>query len=84
MRVEPTLNPSLKSVYFLPDRAQVRNPRLLRALMAAIARRGGKLMPGCGVEGFQIHAGRVTHGQNEHGPGAAVRHGYRGGQSLVW
>jgi glycine oxidase len=47
-------------VYFLPDRAQVRNPRLLRALMAAIARRGGKLMPGCGVEGFQIHAGRVT------------------------
>jgi glycine oxidase len=60
MRVEPTLNPSLKSVYFLPDRAQVRNPRLLRALMAAIARRGGKLMPGCGVEGFQIQAGRVT------------------------
>ena len=59
-RVEPALNPSLKSVYFLPDRAQVRNPRLLRALMVAISGRGGKLMPGRGVEGFQIHAGRVT------------------------
>jgi glycine oxidase len=59
-RVEPALNPSLESVYFLPDRAQVRNPRLLRALVAAIARKGGKLMPECGVESFQVHAGRVT------------------------
>jgi glycine oxidase len=59
-RVEPALNPALKSVYFLPDRAQVRNPRLLRALMAAISRLGGKLIPWCGVEGFQVHAGRVT------------------------
>ena len=31
-RVEPALNPELRSVYYLPDRAQVRNPRLLRAL----------------------------------------------------
>ena len=60
MRVEPALNPALKSVYFLPDRAQVRNPRLLRALMAAITQRGGRLVPRCSVEGFQLRGGRVT------------------------
>jgi glycine oxidase len=60
MRVEPALNPGVESVYFLPDRAQVRNPWLLRALIAATSRLGGKLIPFCGVEGFQVHAGRVT------------------------
>ena len=60
MRVEPALNPELRAVYYLPDRAQVRNPRLLRALMAAVTRRGGRLMPFHVVEGFDIHHGRVT------------------------
>ena len=59
-RVEPALNPELRAVYYLPDRAQVRNPRLLRALMAAVSRRGGRLKPCHGVEGFDIHGGRVT------------------------
>ena len=44
-RVEPALNPELRSVYFLPDRAQIRNPRLLRALMQAAVRRGARLEP---------------------------------------
>ena len=34
-RVEPALNRSLRVAYFLPDRAQVRNPRHLRALALA-------------------------------------------------
>jgi glycine oxidase len=59
-RVEPALNPELRAVYYLPDRAQVRNPRLLRALMTAIRRRGGRLMPWNGVEGFRVHDRRVT------------------------
>jgi glycine oxidase len=59
-RVEPALNPELRAVYYLPDRAQVRNPRLLRALMAAVSQRGGRLKPFHGVEGFDIHRGRVT------------------------
>src|SRR5262249_48198685 len=59
-RVEPALNSSVESVYFLPDRAQVRNPRLLRALMAAITRLGGRLIPWRAAEGFQVRAGRVT------------------------
>jgi glycine oxidase len=60
MRVEPALNPQLRAVYYLPDRAQVRNPRLLRALIAAVSGRGGRLMPFHIVEGFDIHQGRVT------------------------
>jgi len=59
-RVEPELNPEVKSVYFLPDRAQVRNPRLLRALIAAIGRRGGRLEPWRGVTGFAVDQSRVT------------------------
>ena len=59
-RVEPALNHALKAAYYLPDRAQVRNPRLLRALMNAISRRGGRLMPWNGVEGFRVQDRRVT------------------------
>ena len=57
-RVEPALNPELKSVYYLPDRAQVRNPRLLRALIEAISRRGATLKPWHSVEGYVIDSGR--------------------------
>jgi glycine oxidase len=57
-RIEPALNPELKAVYFLPDRAQVRNPRLLRALIEAASRRGACLKPWHGVEGYAIHDGR--------------------------
>jgi glycine oxidase len=59
-RVEPALDPGLEAVYFLPDRAQVRNPRLLRALMAAVTRRGGRLRPWHGAQGFEVRDGRVT------------------------
>ena len=59
-RVEPALNPELKAVYYLPDRAQVRNPWLLRALMTAVSQRGGRLMPWNGVEGFRVQDRRVT------------------------
>jgi glycine oxidase len=59
-RVEPALNPDLRSVYYLPDRAQVRNPRLLRALMEAAARRGAILEPHRGAEGFVIEGGRIA------------------------
>jgi glycine oxidase len=57
-RVEPALNPELRSVYYLPGRAQVRNPRLLRALTAAASRRGACLKPWHSVEGYVIHDGR--------------------------
>jgi glycine oxidase len=59
-RVEPALSPDLRAVCFLPDRAQVRSPWLLRALMTAVYQRGGHLMTWHEVKGFKIDEGRVT------------------------
>jgi glycine oxidase len=58
-RVEPALHPGLRAVYFLPDRAQVRNPWLLRALAEALARRGVPLKPWHCVEGYSLRGHRV-------------------------
>jgi glycine oxidase len=58
-RVEPALNPELRTVYYLPDRAQVRNPWLLRALIAATSRRGVALRPWHSVEGCSLRGDRV-------------------------
>jgi len=60
VRVEPALNPDLRTVYFLPDRAQVRNPRHLRALAAAAVQRGAEVRPHEGVVGFETRGGRVS------------------------
>ncbi len=59
-RVEPALNPELRLVYYLPDRAQIRNPRHLQALAAAFARRGGKVKPWHPVESFVTHGDRIA------------------------
>jgi glycine oxidase len=59
-RVEPALGPDLRAVYFLPDRAQVRNPWHLRALALAASQRGTILRPGQGVLGFESVGDRVT------------------------
>jgi len=59
-RVEPALSPELRVAYFLPDRAQVRNPRHLRALTLASAARGVVFRPGETVVGFEHQGGRVT------------------------
>jgi len=67
-RVEPALNPDLRSVYYLPDRAQVRNPRLLRALMEAINGRCGILEPHRSVEGFAIEGDRIAAVRTGAGP----------------
>jgi glycine oxidase len=59
-RVEPALSPELLSAYFLPDRAQIRNPRHLKALVSSAASRGVGLRPGVEVLGFDVDGGRVT------------------------
>ena len=47
-RVEPALNPDLRLAYFLPDRAQIRNPRHLQGAGSdrSLIRRGVGLMLG--------------------------------------
>lgn len=39
---------------FLPDIAQVRNPRLIRALLRRVAQLDGKIIEGCAVNGLKI------------------------------
>jgi glycine oxidase len=58
-RVEPALSPDLRVAYFLPDRAQVRNPRLLKALMRSATLRGVTLLPHQAVLGFDVDGDRV-------------------------
>jgi glycine oxidase len=58
-RVEPMLSPDLRVAYFLPDRAQIRNPWHLRALAVAAASRGAVLRPGEAVVGFETSADRI-------------------------
>lgn len=67
VRVEPALNPTLRVVYYLPDRAQIRNPWHLRALEAALEARGVRLRPNEPVVGFETAAGRVTAVRTERG-----------------
>jgi glycine oxidase len=58
-RVEPCLARDLRVAYFLPDRAQVRNPRHLRALIEALEGRGVDVRAGEAVVGFEIDGVRV-------------------------
>ncbi len=58
-RVEPALSAALRVAYFLPDRAQIRNPWHLRALAAAASRRGVRFRPVEGVTGFETSGGRI-------------------------
>jgi glycine oxidase len=66
-RVEPALDPELRLAYFLPDRAQVRNPRHLRALAVAYAARGGMIRPRCAATGFIARGDRVVGVATEEG-----------------
>ena len=66
-RVEPALNPDLRVAYYLPDRAQIRNPRHLKALIAACAGRDVVLRPGTAVVGFESKAGRIMAVRTEGG-----------------
>ncbi|WP_296639274.1 FAD-dependent oxidoreductase [Thiobacillus sp. 65-1402] len=45
---------------WLPDVAQVRNPRLVAALRAAVLRLGGKIREECPITGVLTQGGRVT------------------------
>ena len=67
-RVEPTLTADLSSAYYLPDRAQIRNPRHLRALVAACEGRGVGLLEGRGATGFVVDGGSITAVETTRGP----------------
>lgn len=69
----PDLHPELSDGYYLPDQAQVRNPRLLRALETACRRRGVELCPGMEVTGFQRKNGSIIAAETAQGPAPASK-----------
>ena len=56
-KLEPALTPGLARAYLLPDGAQIRNPRHLRALVAGCRQRGVEVRAGAEVTGFETLAG---------------------------
>jgi glycine oxidase len=72
-KLEPALGPGLGRAFYLPDMAQLRNPRHLKALLAACALLGVRLRPGCPVHGFVIQNDRVTALHSGEGALAADR-----------
>ncbi|MEX0704047.1 MAG: glycine oxidase ThiO [Planctomycetales bacterium] len=58
-QLEPELTPAIEAAFLLPGAAQVRNPRHLKALVAACAGRGVELLPGEAVVGFESHGERI-------------------------
>jgi glycine oxidase len=58
-RLEPAVAPGLGTVYHLPEMAQLRNPRHVKALLAACASLGVQMRPGCPVHGFESKGDRV-------------------------
>jgi glycine oxidase len=58
--LEPALAPGLGPGYHLPDLAQLRNPRHLKALLAGCAALGVRLASGCPVHALDQHGERVT------------------------
>ncbi len=59
-QVEPALGPEIRAAYFLPDRAQVRNPRHLQALEAAARTRGVTILQDDPVVGFERNGERIV------------------------
>src|SRR4029077_13280249 len=66
-RIEPALAPGLGPAIYLPDMAQVRNPRHLKALVAGGASFGVRFRPGCPVHAFERSGQRITAVQTSAG-----------------
>jgi glycine oxidase len=60
LRLEPRLAGGFVRGFHIPDTAQLRNPRHLKALVAGCASRGVGLVPGCPVVGLERDGNRVS------------------------
>jgi glycine oxidase len=67
-QLEPHVAAPSGMVYHLPELAQLRNPRHVKALLAACQSLGVWLRPGCPVHGFERQGQRVTAVQTLSGP----------------
>ncbi len=72
-KIEPALTNTLPGAVYFPDMAQVRNPRHLKALIAACTSLGVGFVTGQPVAGLTREGDRVTSVQISEGPIAADR-----------
>jgi glycine oxidase len=72
-RLEPALAPGIRMAYHLPDMAQLRNPRHLKALSAGGAALSVRFRPGCPVHAFDRRNDRVVAARTAAGTIAADR-----------
>jgi glycine oxidase len=66
-RREPGLSPEAGAGFYLPGMAQVRNPRHLKALIAACEQRAVGLMPSCAALSLQWRDDRIVAVETEDG-----------------
>jgi glycine oxidase len=69
--VEPAFADDVGTAYFLPKMAQIRNPRHVKALVAATTARGVQLRPGCQAVTFERTGDRITGLLTSDGPSVA-------------
>jgi glycine oxidase len=70
----PYLARGLPRAYFLPDMAQVRNPRHLQALQAACAKQGVQMCPTCPARRLVRSGGRIDAVETDQGRLTAGRY----------
>jgi len=58
--IEPRLGIQVSGAAWLPNVAQVRNPRLVKALQSALERTAVEIRAGCPVLGWDISGGRIA------------------------
>ncbi len=68
LALEPGLNPEIRLAYYLPDRAQIRNPWHLKALETSLRSRGVDVRPDCPATGFVRDGDRVVGVETPAGP----------------
>jgi glycine oxidase len=72
-RIEPALSADVGGGYHLPGMAQLRNPRHLKALIAACEERAVGLLPGCAALRFHRRGDKISAVDTEQGPLVAGR-----------
>jgi glycine oxidase len=72
-RLEPALARDLCHGLHIPDLAQVRNPRHVKALLAGCAAAGVTLQPGCPIHGFERQGDRISSVRTLGGPLSAEK-----------
>jgi glycine oxidase len=73
-RRQPGLASDVQRAYYLPELAQIRNPRHIKALMAVCTGGGAQLRPNCPARRLQMRGRRIEAVETDQGPLVAGRY----------